>query len=289
MITICGRPNVGKSTLTNTLVGEKVTIVSSKPQPTRTRVTAVGELFDTKFVFLHTPGFHRARTRLDEYMVNVVRKSVSDVDAVVLMVELVANIGPQEAELIAGIRANDVPAVLAINKIDTVPKEVLLAVIEVYREAFRFDSFVPICARTGDGVEALLTELQKYAVAGPQLFPDGMVTDQPDRQICAELVREKMLHCLDKEVPHGIAVEVTRFSEREDGIIDLEVTIYCEKAGHKGIIIGKDGRMLKRIGELARADIEKFMGAKVFLQTWVKVRENWRDSRAQIRNFGFRE
>jgi GTP-binding protein Era len=289
MITICGRPNVGKSTLTNRLVGEKVAIVSSKPQTTRTRITAVVERFDTQFVFLDTPGFHRARTRLDEYMVNVVRKSVADVDAVVLMVEPIANIGPQEAELIAGIRANGVPAVLAVNKIDTVPKESLLAVLAVYREAYGFAAFVPLSARTGDGVEDLLTELQKFAVEGPQLFPDGMVTDQPDRQVCAELVREKMLLCLDKEVPHGVAVEVTRFSERENGIIDLEVTIYCEKAGHKGIIIGKDGRMLKRIGEMARADIEKFMGAKVFLQTWVKIRENWRDSRAQIRNFGFRE
>lgn len=289
MITICGRPNVGKSTLANTLAGEKVAIVSSKPQTTRTRITAVVERFDTQFVFLDTPGFHRARTRLGEYMVNVVRKSVAGVDAVVLMVEPLANIGSLEAELIAGIRANGVPAVLAINKIDTVPKESLLAVIAAYRDAHGFEAFVPISARTGDGVEDLLLELRKFAVEGPQLFPDGMVTDQPDRHVCAELVREKMLFCLDKEVPHGVAVEVTRFAERENGIIDLEVTIYCEKAGHKGIIIGKDGRMLKRIGELARTDIEKFMGARVFLQTWVKVRENWRDSSAQIRNFGFTE
>jgi GTP-binding protein Era len=289
MITICGRPNVGKSTLTNTLVGEKIAIVTNKPQTTRNRITAVVNRGDTQYVFMDTPGFHKARTRLGDYMVKVVRESVADVDAVVLMVEPIDNIGPQEQELIARIKEVGVPAVLAINKIDTVEKENLLAVIQTYSTAHDFAAIVPISARSGDGVDALVEELHKYGAEGPQLFPDGMTTDQPERQICAEIIREKLLLCLDKEVPHGAAIEITRFSERENEIIDLDATIYCEKSSHKGIIIGKKGAMLKKIGELSRVDIEKFMGTKVLLQTWVKVKENWRDSQAQLRNFGFRE
>jgi GTP-binding protein Era len=289
MIAICGRPNVGKSTLTNRLVGEKVSIVSAKPQTTRTRITAVTERGGTQFVFLDTPGFHKPRTRLGDYMVGIVRQSVSNVDAAVLMVEPIDSMGPQEEALIAGFRENGVPAVLAINKIDTVPPSSLLPVIKVYAEAFPFAAIIPISAKKGGGVEELLSELQKFALPGPQLFPDGMSSEQPDRQICAELLREKLLLCLDKEIPHGTAVEVTTFSEREDGLIDVEATIYCEKEGHKRIIIGKNGSMLRRVGELARKDIEEFMGAKVCLKTWVKVRENWRDSRIQLRNLGFRE
>ena len=283
MITVCGRPNVGKSTLTNTLVGEKIAIVSNKPQTTRNRICAVVTKGDTQFVFMDTPGFHKPRTRLGDYMVNVVRESVADVDAVMLLVEPLPNIGKQEQELIARFKETGVPALLVINKIDTVQRAELLEVMALYSAAYEFS------AKTGEGVDELLAELSKYAVDGPPLFPDDMISDQPEKQICAELVREKLLLCLDKEIPHGTAVEVTRFSERDDGIIDMDVTIYCEKASHKGIIIGKKGAMLKKIGELARADIEAFMGTKVFLQTWVKVKENWRDSQAQLRNFGFTE
>lgn len=289
MITVCGRPNVGKSTLTNTLVGEKIAIVSNKPQTTRNRICAVVTKGDTQFVFMDTPGFHKPRTRLGDYMVNVVRESVADVDAVMLLVEPLPNIGKQEQELIARFKETGVPALLVINKIDTVQRAELLEVMAVYSAAYEFDAIIPISAKTGEGVDELLAELSKYAVDGPQLFPDDMISDQPEKQICAELLREKLLLCLDKEIPHGTAVEVTRFSERDDGIIDMDVTIYCEKASHKGIIIGKKGAMLKKIGELARADIEAFMGTKVFLQTWVKVKENWRDSQAQLRNFGFTE
>ncbi len=289
MITVCGRPNVGKSTLTNTLVGEKIAIVSNKPQTTRNRICAVVTKGNTQFVFMDTPGFHKPRTRLGDYMVNVVRESVADVDAVMLLVEPLPNIGKQEQELIARFKETGVPALLVINKIDTVQRAELLEVMAVYSAAYEFDAIIPISAKTGEGVDELLAELSKYAVDGPPLFPDGMISDQPEKQICAELVREKLLLCLDKEIPHGTAVEVTRFSERDDGIIDMDVTIYCEKASHKGIIIGKKGAMLKKIGELARADIEAFMGTKVFLQTWVKVKENWRDSQAQLRNFGFTE
>lgn len=289
MITICGRPNVGKSTLTNALVGEKIAIVSNKPQTTRNRISAVVNRGDTQFVIIDTPGFHKPRTRLGDYMVNVVKESVADVDAVMLLVEPIANIGRQEEELIARIKETGVPAILVINKIDTVEKTELLEVTALYSAAHDFDAIIPMSAKNGEGIDELLAELEKYAQEGPQLFPDDMICDQPEKQICAELVREKLLLCLDKEIPHGTAVEVTRFSERENGIIDLDVTIYCEKASHKGIIIGKQGAMLKKIGELARADIEAFMGTKVFLQTWVKVKENWRDSTAQLRNFGFTE
>lgn len=289
MITICGRPNVGKSTLTNAIVGEKIAIVSNKPQTTRNRISAVVTRGDTQFVLMDTPGFHKPRTRLGDYMVNVVKESVADVDAVMLLIEPIANIGRQEEELIARIREASVPAVLVINKIDTVEKSALLEVMAVYSAACEFDAIIPISAKNGEGLDELMEQLEKYAVEGPQLFPDDMISDQPEKQICAELVREKLLLCLDKEIPHGIAIEVTKFSERENGIIDMDVTIFCEKASHKGIIIGKQGAMLRRIGELARNDIEAFMGTKVFLQTWVKVKENWRDSMAQLRNFGFSE
>ena len=277
MITIAGRPNVGKSTLTNALVGEKVAIVSNKPQTTRNRITGIVARGDTQFVFMDTPGFHRARTRLGEYMDKVVRESVADVDAVLLVVEPIASIGRQESELIAQIAASKIPAVLAVNKIDTVEKGELLAVIAAYSAAYDFDAIIPISARTGDGLE------------GPHLFPDDVFTDQPEKQLCAELVREKLLWKLDKEVPHGTAVEVTRFAEREDGVIEIDVTIYCEKSSHKGIIIGKKGEMLRTIGEMARKDMERLLGAKVYLQTWVRVKENWRDSQFLLRNFGFSE
>ena len=289
MITIAGRPNVGKSTLTNALVGEKVAIVSNKPQTTRNRITGIVARGDTQFVLMDTPGFHRARTRLGEYMDKVVRESVADVDAVLLVVEPIASIGRQEEELIAQIKASGIPAVLAVNKIDTVEKGELLAVIAAYAAAYEFDAIIPISAKTGDGLEELLAQLGKYAVEGPHLFPEDMYTDQPEKQLCAELVREKLLWKLDKEVPHGTAVEVTRFSEREDGVIEIDVTIYCEKSSHKGIIIGKKGEMLRIIGEMARRDMERLLDAKVYLQTWVRVKENWRDSQFLLRNFGFSE
>lgn len=287
MITICGRPNVGKSTLTNALVGEKVAIVSPKPQTTRNRITAIVERGETQFVLLDTPGIHRPRTKLGDYMVNVVRESFADVDCVLMMVEPVASIGPQEEALIERLKETGSPAILVINKIDTVEKGHLLEVIALYSAAYDFDAVIPVSAKTGDGLNELLIEMEKYAEEGPHFFPDDMITDQPERQICAELVREKLLRCLDKEIPHGTAVEVTRFSERDDGVVEIDVTIYCEKDSHKGIVIGKKGAMLKKIGELARTDMEAFLGAKVFLQTWVKVKENWRDSMAQLRNFGY--
>lgn len=289
MITICGRPNVGKSTLTNALVGEKIAIVSNKPQTTRSRIIGIVPRGQTQFVLVDTPGFHRPRTRLGDYMVNLVRESVADVDGVLLLVEPIASIGPQEEALISRIEEQKLPALLVINKIDTVEKERLLEVMAVYSARHSFDAILPVSAKTGEGLGDLLTEMERYAAEGPHLFPDDMITDQPERVICAELIREKLLLCLEKEIPHGTAVEITGFSERENGIIDIEATIFCEKESHKGIIIGKKGSMLRKVGELARKDMEEFLDARVNLQTWVKVKESWRDSLAQLRNFGYSE
>ena len=288
MIAICGRPNVGKSTLTNTIVGEKVAIVSNKPQTTRNRICGILDRGDTQFVFMDTPGFHKPRTKLGDYMMNVVEESVSDVDVALLLVEPIANVGPQEEALIARFEQLGVPAVLAINKIDEVEdKDQLLAVIAAYKNAYDFDEIIPISAKTGEGVEDLLKACEGYAAESPWFFPEGMTSDQPERQVIAEIIREKMLWNLEKEIPHGTAVEITKFSERDNGVIDVDATIYCEKASHKGIIIGKGGQMLKKISSQARADCERFMGAKVYLQTWIKVKENWRDSDYLIRNFGY--
>ena len=289
MIALTGRPNVGKSTLLNAIVGEKVAIVTPKPQTTRNRICGVRTRGATQFIFLDTPGLHKARTRLGDYMVNVVRASIADVDAVAILVEPEPVIGEPEQQLIDRVRAAQLPAVLVINKIDTVPKEALLAVIDVYQKALDFRAIVPISARQNEGVEELLDVLDSFALEGPQLFPDDMVTDQPERQIVAELVREKLLLYLQQEVPHGTAVEVTRFTERESGVIDLHVTIYCERESHKGIIIGKKGETIKKIASSARQEIEQFMGAKVYMETLVKVKENWRDNQNYIRGFGYTE
>ena len=289
LITIAGRPNVGKSTLTNYLVGEKIAIVSNKPQTTRNRICGIVTKEDTQYVFVDTPGFHKPRTKLGDYMVNVTRDSIADVDMTILLIEPIASVGQQEQALIEQLRAKKCPVVLVINKIDTVEKESLLEVISVYSQAYPFSAIIPISAKTGDGVDALLNECGKYAVDGPFLFPDDITTDQPERQVMAEIIREKLLWTLDREVPHGTAVEITKFAERDNGIIDIDATIFCEKTSHKGIIIGKRGEMLKKISSMARADCERFMGTKVFLTTWVKVKENWRDSDFLVKNFGYRE
>ena len=318
MIAIVGRANVGKSTLTNTLTGDKVAIVSPKPQTTRNRIFGVFKHGETQVILLDTPGFHKARTRLGEYMVGVAKNSVADVDAAMLIVEPIDSIGTQEELLIEHIKKAGIPALLVINKIDTVKADLLLPIIKRYSQRYLFEAIMPISAKNGDGVPQLLEILDKYAKEGHQLFPDDMTTDQPEKQIIAEIIREKLLICLDREIPHGTAVEITRFSERisegaqdsgrkpyiggqeldepggGDGlpdaiIIDVDATIYCEKKSHKGMIIGKNGAMLKKVGQYARIDIERFMGAKVFLQTWVKVKENWRDNKTLIRNFGYRD
>ncbi len=288
IITIVGRPNVGKSTLLNALVGEKIAIVTNKPQTTRNRICGIVTRGDCQFVFTDTPGLHKARNRLGEYMDGVVRASITDVDAAVLVVEPIPKPGAPELQLMERMKALKVPGVLVINKIDTLEqKDKLLEVIDAYQQEFDFDAILPISAQKGDGVPELMDTLTGYLTEGPQMFPEDMTTDQPERQVMAEILREKMLRLLQREIPHGTAVEITRFSERDNEIVDVEATIYCEKASHKGIIIGKQGAMLKKISTSARKDMERFMGTKVFLTTWVKVKENWRDNLAAIHNFGY--
>lgn len=287
MVTIVGRPNVGKSTLVNALVGEKISIVTPKPQTTRNRIFGVALRGGTQLVLVDTPGFHRARTKLGDYMVKVVRDSVDDVDAVCLVVEAKANVGHQEEALIERIKQSGAPAVLAVNKIDTVKKEELLPVIALYSEKHDFEAVVPVSARTGSGIGELFDELEKFAKEGQQLFPEDMITDQPERQMCAEIIREKLLLNLQSEVPHGVAVEISSFKVRDDGITEISATIYCEKESHKGIIIGKNGDMLKKVGEQASIDMEKLLDGKVFLSLWAKVKPGWRDSGANLRTFGY--
>jgi len=290
MVTICGRPNVGKSSLTNALVGEKVAIVSNKAQTTRNRICGIVNRGDTQFVLMDTPGLHKPKSALGDYMVKVVTASLSDVDCALLLVEPIAHVGGPEQALIDRIREEKIPCILCINKIDTVKPDELLPVIAAYNEVWDgFNAIIPISAHKNDGLEELMDELGKYAQEGPQLFPDGETSDQPERQVMGEILREKLLLCLDKEIPHGVAVELSRFSERDSGVVDVEAIIYCEKASHKGIIIGKQGAMLKKISTMARHDMEKFMGTKVFLETWVKVKENWRENVNYVRSFGYDE
>ena len=288
IFSVVGRPNAGKSTLTNALCGSKVAIVSDKPQTTRTRITGVVNKDDCQMIFLDTPGLHKPKTRLGDYMVKVITDTVTDVDTVLLMVEPVARIGIPEQMLLDKIKEFDLPAVLVINKIDTVEKETLLAVIAAYTEAHNFEAVIPISAKTGDGLDILVEELKGMCFESPQLFPDGMISDQPERQLVAEVIREKLLQNLDKEVPHGVAVEIELMKE-ENEVEHISAVIYCERKTHKGIIIGKNGAMLKKIGASARKEIEEMLDCKVFLQLWVKIKEDWRNNPAQIRNFGYSE
>lgn len=289
IVSMVGRPNVGKSTLTNKLVGRKVAIVSNKPQTTRTRITGLLNKDGCQYVFLDTPGLHKPRSRLGDYMVKVVEDTVSEVDVAALIVEPVANVGAPEEKLIEQIKAANIPAVLVINKIDTVKHEDLLAVIAAYSERHDFAAVVPVSARTGKNLDELLDEFGQFALEGPQLFPEDMVSDQPEKQMAAEVIREKMLLLLDREVPHGVAVGIEQMQRRENGTVALYATIYCEKASHKGIIIGKGGAMLKKIGELARRDLERDWNTKVYLDLWIKVKEDWRNNQYQMRNFGYQD
>ncbi|NBK18707.1 GTPase Era [Anaerotruncus sp. 1XD42-93] len=288
-VAIVGRPNVGKSSLLNALIGEKVAIVSNKPQTTRTRITGVLTRENTQFVFIDTPGLHKPRTKLSEYMVKQVNESVADVDVAVLVVEPAGEIQKAEQELIASFQAQRIPAILAINKIDTLDlREKLMPRILAFSQAHPFEAVVPISALKGDGVDAVLDELEKFAAPSPFFFDEDTLTDQPERVIVAEIVREKLLKNMYDEIPHGVAVTVERMHEREEQqLIDIEVQIYCEKESHKGMIIGKGGGMLKRVASQAREDIEHFLRCKVNLKCWVKVREDWRNRENVIRSFGF--
>lgn len=285
-IAIVGRPNVGKSTLLNAMVGEKVAIVSSKPQTTRNKITGVLTDGDVQLVFLDTPGLHRSHTKLDDHMRKAVVDSISDVDAAVLVVESLKDVNESELELIDKLASKKIPVVLAINKIDTVRKETLMEVITAWSARHNFSAVVPISAATGDGIDILKEELKKLMPPGPQYFPEDMMTDQPERLVIAEIIREKLLMLLSDEVPHGIAVTIEQMKERPE-IVDIEAVIYCERESHKGIIIGKGGRMLKTVGMKSRADIERMLGCHVNLQLWVKVNEDWRNRENVIKTLGF--
>ena len=289
-IAIVGKPNVGKSSLLNALLGEKLAIVSNKPQTTRTRITGVLTRGDLQLVFIDTPGLHKPRTKLSEFMVKQVNDSVADVDAAVLVVEPEGEIQKAEEDLMASFQAQGIPAVLVINKIDLLGshKERLMARITQFTQRYDFEAVVPVCALRKDGIEALLGELERFAMPSPSFFDPDTLTDQPERLIVAEIVREKLLRNLYDEIPHGTAVSVERMREREGkNLLDIDVEIYCEKDSHKGMIIGKGGEMLKRIASQAREDIERFLDCKVNLKCWVKVREDWRNRENILKNFGF--
>ena len=287
-VTIIGRPNVGKSTLMNHLVGEKIAIMSDKPQTTRNRIQSILTRDDFQVVFIDTPGIHKPKHKLGHYMVKVAETTLNEVDIVLMLVEPTPHIGQGDRYVISELQKVKTPVILVINKIDTVEKQALLEVIEAYKNVYNFAEIIPISAFTGENCDRLLDVIRERLPKGPQYFPADMITDQPEKQLVAELIREKALHLLQQEIPHGIAVEIESMKSREDqDIIDINAVIYCERDSHKAIIIGKQGSMLKQIGSRSRRDIERLLGSKVFLDIWVKVKKNWRDDDFLLKNFGF--
>lgn len=287
-IAIVGRPNVGKSTLLNAILGEKVAIVSNKPQTTRNRITGIYTKDEEQYVFLDTPGMHSPKNSLGEFMVRTADSSMKDADAVVLVVDTGKEITSVEENVIAYLKKSGIPAILALNKIDMYDREVLAQTITKYAEKHDFCAFVPMSAKKGKNVDDLMAECSKFLGESDWFFPEDMITDQPERQIAAEIIREKILRTLNKEIPHGTAVVIEEFKD-EGSLLRIRAEIFCEKASHKGIIVGKNGAALKLIGSYAREDLEKLFGAKVYLNLWVKVKENWRDSARGILNFGYTE
>ena len=285
-IALVGRPNVGKSTLLNTILGEKVAIVSKKPQTTRNRITGIHTVGESQYVFLDTPGLHKPRTKLGDYMVKATTSTLGGVDAAVLVIEAREEVGDIERGLIARFKSDKLPAILVINKTDTVTPANIAKTIAAYAAEFEFDAVIPMCAKNGKGVDILLSECEKHLYEGEWLFPDDVVTDQPERLVAAEIIREKLLRTLDEEIPHGTAVAIEEWREKR-GVVSIRAEIYCERATHKGIIIGKSGATIKKIGTYAREDIEKMLDAKVFLDLYVRVKENWRDSDFNISNLGY--
>ena len=287
-VTLIGRPNVGKSTLMNHLIGQKIAITSNKPQTTRNRIQTVLTTEEGQIVFVDTPGIHKAKNKLGEYMVNVAEKTLNDVDVVLWLVEPSTFIGAGERYIIEQLERVKTPVILVINKIDMVKKEEVLTFIDAYRKAYEFAEIVPVSARTGLNTDELVRVIFQYLPQGPQFYDEDVVTDQPERQIVAELIREKALHCLQDEIPHGIAVAIDRM-KMQNKVMHIDATIICERDSHKGIIIGKQGSMLKKIGSTARYEIEQMLGCKANLKLWVKVQKNWRDSDFLMKNFGYRE
>ena len=286
---LIGRPNVGKSTLMNRMIGQKIAITSSKPQTTRNRIQTVYTDSRCQIIFLDTPGIHQAKNKLGEYMVNVAERTLWEVDVILWLVEPSTYIGAGEQHIIGRLKGVKTPVILVINKVDTVKKEDVLTAIDTYRKELNFADIVPVSALKGDNTDELLTVIRKYLPEGPMYYDEDTVTDQPMRQIAAELIREKALRSLNDEIPHGIAVLIDSMKERDNGLFDIEATIVCERDSHKGIIIGKQGAMLKKIGSAARYEIEALLGARVNLKLWVKVRKEWRDSELYVRNYGYRD
>ncbi len=287
-IAIVGRPNVGKSTLMNAILGEKVAIVSNKPQTTRNRIIGIHTVGETQYVFLDTPGIHKPKNSLGEFMVKTANTSMNDADAVILVVDVSKEISQVEENVISYLKKSGIPSVIALNKVDLVRREQIAETIKAYSDKHSFDAFVPICAKNGKNVPELLGECEKFLSESDWFFPSDMVTDQPERQVAAEIIREKILRTLDKEVPHGTAVVIEEFKD-EGSLVRIRAEIFCEKASHKGIIVGKRGESLKLIGTYARQDLERMLGTKVYLNLWVKVKENWRESARTVSNFGYTE
>ena len=287
-IAIVGRPNVGKSTLMNKILGEKVAIVSSKPQTTRNRIIGIHTVGEDQYVFLDTPGIHQPKNSLGDFMVKAANDSMHDADVVVLVVDAGREMGQVEENVIDYVKKSGVPAILVLNKVDLYRREIIAETITAYADKHSFDAFVPVSAKKGDKVDAVLEECSKFLSESEWFFPDDIVTDQPVRQMAAEIIREKILRTLNKEIPHGVAVVIEEFKE-DAGLVRIRAEIFCEKASHKGIIVGKGGRELKMIGTYAREDLEKMLDKKVFLDLWVKVKENWRESAKTVGNFGYQE
>lgn len=283
---IVGMPNVGKSTLLNTIAGQKIAIISDKPQTTRNKILAIHTTETEQIIFTDTPGIHKPKNRLGEYMVHAANESMLDMDVILFVVDATLPIHDMERAIAQDIKKSGAPCILVINKVDKIRKDALLPLIADYSNLHSFEAIVPISAQTGDGVDALMNEIRTYLVEGPKFYDEDMVTDQPEKQISAEIIREKMLWLLDKEVPHGIAIEIEKMREKKN-ITEIYASIYCEKGSHKGIIIGKNGDMLKKIGTLAREDIEKMLDKKVYLELWVKVKPDWRNNNHLIKNFGY--
>ena len=286
--TLIGRPNVGKSTLMNYLIGQKIAITSNKPQTTRNRIQTVLTTEEGQIIFVDTPGIHKAKNKLGEYMVNIAERTLNEVDVVLWLVEPSTFIGAGEKNIAQQLERVNTPVILVINKVDSVKKEEVFASIAAYKDLYDFAEIVPVSARSGENTRELLKEIFKYLPYGPQFYDEDTVTDQPERQIVAELIREKALHCLNEEIPHGIAVTIERMQKTRK-LTHIDATIICERDSHKGIIIGKQGKMLKKIGSTARYEIEKMLDRQVNLQLWVKVKKDWRDSEFLMKNFGYRE
>jgi GTP-binding protein Era len=288
-VSIVGRPNVGKSTLSNSLAGEKISIISSKPQTTRNTIKTIINTENSQIIFIDTPGIHKPKTKLGEYMVNIAQDTMSEVDIVLFLAEATdAEPGAGDIYIMEQLKQLNTPVFLILNKIDLIKKEQLLGRIKKYSEGMNFAAVIPISAINNEGTDIILKEIEKALPEGPKYFPDDIITDQPEKAIAAELIREKILELILEEVPHGIGVEIISFKEREGkNLVDIEANIYCERETHKGILIGKEGKMLKKIGTLSRTEIENLLGTKVFLQLWVKVKPDWRNSENMLKTLGY--